>query len=221
VLADYVTREEIHLGEAVKIAKRVLFENTNQLYRLGIKYADLDLNGVTTTPSMTASVTTISAVPALKNTLNQNDLSQAAGQSSSATLDNLVASLKSQNIKFIRLAWVDYVNLIRYRAIPIDHFTSIVGSQLIQTPSSLSFEQLAESGISIVQAALGLTVNDGLTPGVSASGDHDYKPDFSSLWKPSFAPGHAYMMGRLFHKSHEGGAESETCPRTILQRVVQ
>ncbi|KAG9103368.1 hypothetical protein FRC07_010009 [Ceratobasidium sp. 392] len=41
------------------------------------------------------------------------------------------------------------------------------------------------------------------------------------MWNPSYAPGHAYMMGRFFHKSYEGGAEFETCPRTILQRVVQ
>jgi hypothetical protein len=199
----------------------MLFENTNQLYSLGIKYVELDLNGVTTTPSTAGSVATVGAPPVPRNTLNHNNSNQVMENSSPATLDSLVTSLKSQKIKFVRLAWVDYVNLIRYRVIPIDHFTSVIGSRLVQTPSSLPGEQLTESGISMVQAALGLLANDGLPPGASTSGDHDYKPDFSSIWKPSFAPGHAYMMGRYFHKSYEGGAEFETCPRTILQRVVQ
>ncbi|KAG9092726.1 hypothetical protein FRC06_011817 [Ceratobasidium sp. 370] len=203
VLADNVARGDVHLGDAIKIAKRMLFENSNQLYNLGLAYAEL----VPEPDSQTSTSPDNSARPTMKD-------------SSSTPLSSLVASLRSQNIKFVRLAWVDYVNLIRYRVIPIDHFVSVVGSRLLKTPSSLPSEQLAESGISIVQAALGLVANDGLTPGVSTSGDHDLKPDLSSMWKASYAPGHAYMMGRFFHKSHAGGAEFETCPRTILQRVV-
>ncbi|KAG9080867.1 hypothetical protein FS749_007869 [Ceratobasidium sp. UAMH 11750] len=203
VLAENIARGDIHLGDAIKIAKRMLFENSNQLYNLGLAYTELDPE----------------ADP-ISTGLN-NSAQPTMNDSPSTSLSSLVDALRSQGIKFVRLAWVDYVNLLRYRVIPIDHFVSIVGSQLIKTPSSFPSEQLAESGTSIVQAALGLVANDGLTPGVSTSGDRDLKPDFSSTWKPSYAPGHAYMMGRFFHKSHAGGAEFETCPRTILQRVVQ
>ncbi|KAG8746273.1 hypothetical protein FRC10_005522 [Ceratobasidium sp. 414] len=204
ILTENVARGDIHPSDAIKIAKRMLFENSNKLYNLGLAYTELNPE-----PD-----------PQMSTGLN-NSIQPAMDDSPSTSLSSLVASLRSQNIKFIRLAWVDYVNLVRYRVIPIDHFVSVVGSQLVKTPASLPWEQLAESGISIVQAALGLAANDGLTPGVSTSGDHDLKPDLSSMWKPSYAPGHVYMMGRFFHKSHAGGAEFETCPRTILQRVVQ
>ncbi|KAG8699163.1 hypothetical protein FRC09_006784 [Ceratobasidium sp. 395] len=222
VLAENITREEIFFDDAIKIAKRVFFENSNQLYSLGIDYKELDLSSVPVGTALTASsLQPLKGLDSQQMSTSLNNITQPAMAESSKPLSSLVASLRSQSIKFIRLAWVDYVNLIRYRIIPIDSFASVVGSQLIQTPSSLPSEQLAESGISLVQATLGLVTNDGLTPGVSTSSDHDLKPDFSTVWIPSYAPGHAYMMGRFFHKSYEGGAEFETCPRTILQRVAQ
>ncbi|KAG8696607.1 hypothetical protein FRC08_007050, partial [Ceratobasidium sp. 394] len=138
VLAESIARGDIHLGDAIKIAKRMLFENSNQLYNLGLAYAELD-------PEADPISTGLS-----------NSAQPTMNDSPSTSLSSLVDALRSQGIKFVRLAWVDYVNLLRYRVIPIDHFVSIVGSQLIKTPSSLPSEQLAESGTSIVQAALGL-----------------------------------------------------------------
>ncbi|QRV82041.1 glutamine synthetase [Ceratobasidium sp. AG-Ba] len=196
VLADLVSRNEITYDDSIRIVERVLFKNSNQLYGLGLDYKELDSG------------------------LEPNTV-DLAKNSAPPSLPTLITSLKIQNIKFVRLVWVDYVNLIRYRVIPINHFTSVVGSKLIRSFSSLDSEQLAEGGISIVQAGLGLVTNDGLPPGLSTSGDCDLKPDFSSMWKPTYAPCHAYMMGRFFHKSHDGGAELDICPRTILQRVVE
>ncbi|KAG9123667.1 hypothetical protein FRC07_014349, partial [Ceratobasidium sp. 392] len=182
VLADNIAREEISFDDAIKIAKRIFFENSNKLYNLGIDYKELDLNS---DPVGIAS--TISSLPPPKSLVSQqmsaspNDTDQRTMDSNNSTsISSLIASFKSQNIRFVRLAWVDYVNLIRYRIIPIDAFASVVGSKLIQTRSSPPSEQLAESGISLVQATLGLVTNDGLTPGVSTSSDHDLKPDFST-----------------------------------------
>ncbi|KAF8594652.1 hypothetical protein BDV93DRAFT_611774 [Ceratobasidium sp. AG-I] len=223
ILVDYVRRDELGFDNAIQVAKRMLFENSNKLYNLGIAYVELgsgkkgEVKAITKPPAPVESPVTNNQGSSPPSIPRPDQVVKASGKNISTLIENL----KTRGIKFVRIAWVDYVNLIRFRVVSIEHFTKLVGSQLISTPSSSSFEQLAESGLSIIQAVLGLQANNGLTPGVSTSGDHDLKPDFSTLWNAPFAPEHAYTMGRFFHKGDAGGAEVETCPRTILQRVVQ
>ncbi|KAG8744024.1 hypothetical protein FRC12_014913, partial [Ceratobasidium sp. 428] len=125
VLAENITREEIFFDDAIKIAKRLFFENSNQLYSLGIDYKELDLNSVPVGATMTASsLQPPKGLDSQQMSTSLNNITQPAMAEPSKPLSNLVASLRSQNIKFIRLAWVDYVNLIRYRIIPIDSFAS-------------------------------------------------------------------------------------------------
>ncbi|KAG8689194.1 hypothetical protein FRC11_003844 [Ceratobasidium sp. 423] len=202
VLAEYVDRQEIQFEEALGIAKQVFFENSNKLYSLGIKYTELD-------PTTLDKGLVVTEHP--------------ARLPSNLDLPNSISFIRSQGIKFIRLVWVDYVNMIRYRVIPIDHFACISGSKFISGPETSSSQRMAESGPSVVRVGLSLGIQDSMPAGSSVSGDFDLRADFSSMWKAPFAPNHAYMMGRFFEKAHYqgGGGQSKICPRTILHRIVQ
>ncbi|CAE6505401.1 unnamed protein product [Rhizoctonia solani] len=208
-LAEYVDRQEIRFEEALGIAKQVFFENSNKLYSLGIKYAELD----------PATLDKGSVIPSSTHVETEHP----ARLPSNLDLPNSISFIKSQGIKFIRLAWVDYVNMIRYRVVPIDHFTSISGSKFISGLETSSSQRIAESGPSVVRVGLSLGIQDSMPAGSSVSGDFDLRADFSSMWRAPFAPNHAYMMGRFFEKPHYqgGGGQSEICPRTILHRIVQ
>ncbi|KAG8731452.1 hypothetical protein FRC12_019718, partial [Ceratobasidium sp. 428] len=109
VLAENITREEIFFDDAIKIAKRVFFENSNQLYSLGIDYKELDLNSVPVGTTLTASsLQPPKGLDSQQMSTSLNNITQPAMAESSKPLSSLVDSLRSQNIKFVRLAWVDY-----------------------------------------------------------------------------------------------------------------
>ncbi|CAE6527522.1 unnamed protein product [Rhizoctonia solani] len=208
VLAEYVDRQEIQFEEALGIAKQLFFENSNKLYSLGIKYNELDLK-----PSN--AIQPLGAIP------SEHETGQLAKLSANLDLSSSLSWIKSQGIKFIRLTWVDYVNMIRYRIIPIDHFTSISGTRFTSDPSRS--QRIAESGPGVVRVGLALGVEDSMPAGSLVSGDFELRADFSSMWRAPFVSGHAYMMSRFFEKAHYpgGSGESEMCPRTVLHRIVQ
>ncbi|KAF8594657.1 glutamine synthetase/guanido kinase [Ceratobasidium sp. AG-I] len=240
ILTDYVRRDEIGFDEAIRVAKRMLFENANKLYKLSIDYVELGLeemiqaeDNINERGSDDVSISTaivynlnpsaprepsepIQSEPSLPEVSE----SRRVTKTPSETISTLLADLKSRNIKFVRIAWVDYVSFTRYHTVPLKHFTELVSSPLDPLSSLHPSERLAESGFSVVQAALGMQVNGQITPGVSSLGYYDLRPDLSTIWNPSFAKGYAHMMGRFFHKAIAGGKELETCPRTILQRVI-
>jgi hypothetical protein len=56
-----------------------------------------------------------------------------------------IADLQGQGIQYIRLQWVDLINNIRYRVIPITYF-----SKILQSP---------RPSISITKAVFGLVFN--------------------------------------------------------------
>lgn len=229
VLADYIDRSEISYEQGVEIAKRIFFHNANKLYSLGVEYVELDpktiIKGVTQgsiegvggpEPKSVGAAENLGAAPEhIPRSL------QLSKEAPNRTLKESISLIKSRGIKFIRVVWVDYVNLIRYRVVPINHFESLVGTDFMSSSNTSSPEQLVESGLNLIRAGLVLGVQDGLPSGVSTSGDFDLKPDFSTMWKAPFMPTHAYMMGRFFEKPHSGNQESAICPRTILQRVIQ
>ncbi|CAE6416926.1 unnamed protein product [Rhizoctonia solani] len=210
VLAEYVDRQEIQFEEAIGIAKQLFFENSNKLYSLGIKYTELDLKSSDKIHHASQPLATLPS---------EHETGQLVRLPADLDLPSSLSWIKSQGIKFIRLAWVDYVNMIRYRVIPIDHFTSISGTSFISDPS----QRIAESGPGVVRVGLALGVEDSMPAGSLVSGDFDLRADFSSMWRAPFVSGHAYMMSRFFEKAHYpgGSGESEICPRTILHRVVQ
>ncbi|CAE6424633.1 unnamed protein product [Rhizoctonia solani] len=210
VLAEYTDRQEIQFEEALEIAKRLFFENSNKLYKLGVKYTELDhaTPPDSATPPEHTATTEVEKLTRIPNNLD---------------LKGSISFIKSQGIKFIRLTWVDYVNMIRYRVIPIAHFASVSGNNFISGFAGSSLQRIAESGPGVVRVGLSLGVQDSMPAGGVVSGDVELKADYSSMWKAPFAPGHAYMMGRFFEKEHSqrGAGESDICPRTILHKIIQ
>ncbi|CAE6352697.1 unnamed protein product [Rhizoctonia solani] len=82
-------------------------------------------------------------------------------------------------------------------------------------------ENLSEIGLPIVKNVFALQANDEITTGVDVLGSYQLRPDLSTLRSVSFAEGQAYVMGRFFCGMDGRGGESDLCPRTILQRVVE
>ncbi|KAF8594655.1 glutamine synthetase/guanido kinase [Ceratobasidium sp. AG-I] len=224
----------------------MLFENANKLYNLNIDYVELVLNKVIDVESNSneeksdketddevhipeALIYSVKP-PAPKESpeltipeLPLLDVSEPirVAKTSGETTSTLITKLRSRDIKFVRIAWVDYVNYTRYHAVSMERFAELVGSRMDLSTSLYPSERLADSGPRVAQDALGMQVDDVATPGVSTSGHYDLKPDFSTVWTPPFAKGHAYMMGRFFYKANPSGKELETCPRAILQRVIR
>lgn len=123
-----------------------------------------------------------------------------------------IDDLNSIGIEYIRLHWVDLVNNIRYRVIPLSHFAKILDSP---RPS-----------ISITKCVFGL-VFISMAPGFSALGEYLYVPDMNTLRLCPYADGHASVMGWFEEKvpyKSPGGTLSVSvplCPRMTLKRVVE
>lgn len=113
---------------------------------------------------------------------------------------------------FIRLQWVDFTNVVRYRVIPLSYFIKMLRSP---RPS-----------IAIAKVAFGL-VSLSIAPAFSAMGEYLLIPDLSSLKISSYDEGHATVLGWFEEKAPVLGPDGESsvkvdlCPRTMLQRVVE
>ncbi|PFH47784.1 hypothetical protein AMATHDRAFT_66915 [Amanita thiersii Skay4041] len=118
---------------------------------------------------------------------------------------------KSQGIKYIRLQWVDLVNTVRFRVIPVSYFEKLL--------------QSSRAGVGVAKVCLGLVYLI-TAPGFSPMGEYLYVPDMSTLRLCPYAPGHASVMGRFEEKTPIEGPggefsfEVDLCPRTLLKRVV-
>jgi glutamine synthetase len=123
-----------------------------------------------------------------------------------------IDDLKSMGIEYIRLQWVDLINNIRYRVIPLSYFAKILESP---RPS-----------ISITKCVFGLVFIT-LAPGFSALGEYLYVPDMNTLRLCPYADGHASVMGWFEEKVPVKGPDGipsvtvPLCPRTTLKRVVE
>ncbi|KAF8157069.1 hypothetical protein B0H34DRAFT_798390 [Crassisporium funariophilum] len=123
----------------------------------------------------------------------------------------LLERLRVEGTKFIRIQWVDMVNNIRSRVVPLAYFAKIL--------------KTSRPGVSLVKTTLGLvfiTIVEGFGP----CGEYLYAVDLSSLRRCPYAPGHASVMGWFEEKTPIAGLELpralevDLCPRTILRRVV-
>ncbi|KAJ3501159.1 hypothetical protein NLJ89_g9467 [Agrocybe chaxingu] len=123
-----------------------------------------------------------------------------------------VDELGLRGIKYVRIQWVDLINHIKYRVVPIAYF-----EKLLQT---------SRPGSSLTKATLGIvfvTVSEGF----SSTGECLYALDLSTLRLCPYAPGHASVMGWFEEKQPKAGlsgrraVEMDICPRTILRRVVE
>ncbi|VDC07447.1 unnamed protein product [Peniophora sp. CBMAI 1063] len=118
-----------------------------------------------------------------------------------------VSALATSGVRYVRLTWVDWTNMVRCRVIPISAFQALLAA--------------GRPGVAISTVVFGL-VGASCAPGFSATGLYLYAPDLSSLRTCGYAPGHASVMGWFQEKEAAPGGrlEVDLCPRTQLRRVV-
>lgn len=116
--------------------------------------------------------------------------------------------------RYIRLQWVDFTNITRYRIIPLAAFQKLMSA--------------SRPGIGVTKAAFGL-VGTSLAPGFSGTGEYLYVPDLSSL-RPLFdyAAGHMSLMGWFEEKlpsgesaGREDALKVPLCPRGLLRDIIK
>ncbi|KAI0365975.1 FLU1-II [Pilatotrama ljubarskyi] len=131
----------------------------------------------------------------------------STGSSTEArSLDELLTS----DIRFVRVQWIDYVNLVRFRVLPVSYFRKLFS------------QRGSRPGIGIAKIALGI-VGLMVADGFGAVGEYLYVPDMSSWRVCTYAPGHASVMGWFREKTPDprSGVTVDMCPRTLLGRLVQ
>lgn len=132
-----------------------------------------------------------------------------------------IEELEEAGVRFVRLTWVDLINFVRYRIIPIGHFKKLVTESSAEAGSKIN----PNGGIMLTKSAFGL-VYIALAPGFGSAGEYLYVPDLTSARLLPFAPGHASVMGWFQEKEAMGGKDGNElfktplCPRTLLQNIV-
>ncbi|KAF8070058.1 hypothetical protein FPV67DRAFT_999376 [Lyophyllum atratum] len=117
----------------------------------------------------------------------------------------------SLNISYIRLQWVDLVNNVRCRVIPLSYFLKLLKS--------------SRPGVGVAKVALGL-VYLMTAPGFAPAGEYLYVPDLSTIRICPYSVGEASVMGWFEEKTPYPGADNKLtvdvplCPRATLRRVL-
>ncbi|KAF9462500.1 glutamine synthetase guanido kinase [Collybia nuda] len=123
-----------------------------------------------------------------------------------------VQKLLNHGIRYIRVQLVDPTNNVRYRVIPISQF-----ERMFEGP---------RPSITIFKGVLGMAFL-GLAPGFIPDGEYLYVPDLSTLKYLPYKNAHASVLGWFQEKIPYRGADEqlttkvESCPRTLLQSVVE
>ncbi|EJD07922.1 glutamine synthetase/guanido kinase [Fomitiporia mediterranea MF3/22] len=164
-------------------------------------------------------------------------MSKLGGQAVSIPPDCLDI-LNDEQVQFVRIVWVDFVNFVRYRVVPIRHFRKLVSetsspattnghSTPRQVNSNKEHGHLVEynphGGIQLTKASFGLAFLS-LAEGFGAIGEYVYVPDLASARLLQYAPGHVSVMGWLEEKEvfeKKASFEATFCPRALLRRIVE
>lgn len=119
-----------------------------------------------------------------------------------------VKSLEKLGIRYVRITWVDLINNIRYKVLPLSYFKKVLESD--------------RPGISLPTAAFGLVTLQ-MAEGFAPIGEYLYVPDLNTLRVCPYVEGHASIYGWFQEKVYplNGGLEVELCPRTLLKKVLQ
>lgn len=132
----------------------------------------------------------------------------ATATAPSKTLEELL----TPDIAFVRVQWVDYTNVVRFRVLSASYFRALFSDPAKTRP-----------GIGLSKVALGI-VGISLAPGFGPSGEYLFVPDLRSWRVCTYAPAHASVMGWFQEKSAPrpgAGLEVPLCPRSILARLVK
>jgi hypothetical protein len=119
-----------------------------------------------------------------------------------------VKDLERLGIRYVRVTWVDLINNIRYRILPLSYFKRLLESD--------------RPGISVTSVVFGLItlqVADGFAP----IGEYLYVPDLNTLRVCPYAEGHASIYGWFQEKipPPNGTLEAELCPRSLLKKTLE
>ncbi|KAF7297453.1 1,2-dihydroxy-3-keto-5-methylthiopentene dioxygenase [Mycena indigotica] len=118
---------------------------------------------------------------------------------------DVAAFLDQPQLRYIRIYWVDFVNIRRCRIVPVAHFKALLKSN--------------RPGVNIAKVCLGL-IGLHVAPGFVPVGEYLYAIDLKSLRPCPFAPGHAAVLGQFEEKTPLAGTVAvELCPRTLLRGV--
>lgn len=99
-----------------------------------------------------------------------------------------LAALATHGFRYIRLAWVDYIAIVRYRVIPLAHFQKLVDQRLpkIDTVDNGNGDRTPvpgggrRGGITLTKLALALVFLH-VPQGFSGIGEYVYVPDMHTL----------------------------------------
>jgi len=118
-------------------------------------------------------------------------------------LDNI----ERRGIKYIRLQWIDFINNVRCRIIPIQYFKKLLQSN--------------RPGVGLTHATFGLVALN-LAPGFSGAGEYLFVPDMDSCRIATYAANQAVIHGFFEEKSPSptGDISVPLCPRGLLKRMV-
>jgi glutamine synthetase len=121
-----------------------------------------------------------------------------------------IESLASHyNIHSVRITWVDLVNAIGFRVVPLKSFQRLLAS--------------SRPGITVTQCVFGFVINRAAS-GFGPVGEYLFVVDLTSMRYCPYAPGHVSIMGWFQDKVPAPGRVLGTgvpmCPRSTLNRIV-
>ncbi|KAG1778198.1 hypothetical protein EV702DRAFT_1196616 [Suillus placidus] len=125
------------------------------------------------------------------------------------SIESLEVVAFHHKIHSVRITWVDLINGIRIRVVPLKSFQRLLSS--------------SRPGITISQSVFGFVV-DRIASGFGPVGEYLFVVDLTSMRLCSYAPGHISIMGWFQDKVPVPGRVLETgvpmCPRSTLNRIV-
>lgn len=115
--------------------------------------------------------------------------------------------LDEHGIKYVRVQYVDYSNMVRFRVLPVSYFKRVC--------------KLARPSLNFLRFALAF-VGSQVADGFSSMDECVQSIDLNSFRVCTYAPGHAVVMAWFQEKipSPTGDLAMPLCPRTMLQNVV-
>ena len=109
---------------------------------------------------------------------------------------------QNPSIQFLQTQWLDYISNLRTRILPIKQALALLHQ---------------DKHLSLPKAALGLLPADVISPGFTATGEHDLIPILSSLSRTSRSK-YASVNCEI---REQDGTELPICPRTLLRQQVE
>ena len=110
-----------------------------------------------------------------------------------------------RSARFVRVQFLDAINIVRYRVFPINSFLSLLAKD--------------QSRLPISKVVLGLAFST-VAEGFTASGEYHLVPDLTSLKGLQYKPGHVSCMS-FFEEKGDIPKPVDICPRSVLRKSVE